>query len=114
MKTSKRQAPKGILGFPVAPMNAEGKLDLDALGKNIEFLIDGGLSSIFVACGAGELHAISNEEYRSMVEVAVKKTQGKGSSLYRSRRKHFTCYRTSKNFGRARSGRLLDFTAIFD
>lgn len=113
MKTSKREAPKGILGFPVAPMNAEGKLDLDALGKNIEFLIEGGLSSIFVACGAGELHAISNEEYRSMVEVAVKNAR-EGSSLYRSRRKHFTCYRTSKNLGRARSGRLLDFTAIFD
>lgn len=77
MTMRKRQAPKGILGFPVAPMDEKGKLDLDALGKNIEFLIEGGLSSIFVACGAGELHAISNEEYRSMVEIAVKKTQGK-------------------------------------
>lgn len=77
MKTRRRQAPKGILGFPVAPMDVEGKLDLEALGKNIEFLIEGGLSSIFVACGAGELHAISNEEYRSMVEVAVNRTEGK-------------------------------------
>jgi len=77
MTTKKRQAPKGILGFPVAPMDADGKLDLQGLGKNIEFLVESGLSSIFVACGAGELHAISNEEYRSMVEVAVEKTKGK-------------------------------------
>ena len=77
MSTKNRQAPKGILGFPVAPMDAEGKLDLEGLGKNIEFLVEEGLSSIFVACGAGELHAVSNEEYRSMVEVAVEKTKGK-------------------------------------
>lgn len=77
MSTHKRMAPKGILGFPVTPMDAEGKLDLHALGKNIEFLVEGGLSSIFVACGAGEFHAISNEEYRAMVEVAVEKTKGK-------------------------------------
>ncbi|MBO0602582.1 5-dehydro-4-deoxyglucarate dehydratase [Sporosarcina sp. E16_3] len=77
MTTKKRQAPKGILGFPVAPMDAEGKLDLHGLGKNIEFLVENGLSSVFVACGAGELHAISNEEYRLMVEVAVEKTKGK-------------------------------------
>lgn len=72
-----RKAPKGILGFPVTPMDDEGKIDLDALGTNIEFLVENGLKSIFVACGAGELHAISNEEYRAVVEVAVEKTKGK-------------------------------------
>ncbi|WP_249869067.1 5-dehydro-4-deoxyglucarate dehydratase [Oceanobacillus saliphilus] len=77
MTTKRRQTPKGILGFPVAPMDDEGKLDLEGLGKNIEFLVENGLSSVFVACGAGEMHAISNEEYRSMVEVAVEKTKGK-------------------------------------
>lgn len=77
VSTKKRETTKGILGFPVAPMDEEGKLDLDGLGKNIDFLVENGLSSVFVACGAGELHAISNEEYRSMVEVAVDKTKGK-------------------------------------
>ena len=77
MSVKNRKAPKGILGFPVAPMDEEGKLDLNALGRNIEFLVEEGLSSVFVACGAGELHAISNEEYKSMVQVAVEKTKGK-------------------------------------
>jgi len=77
MKKNNRHAPTGILGFPVAPLDETGNLDLNALGANIDFLLDEGLTSIFVACGAGELHAISNDEYRSMVEVAIEKTKGK-------------------------------------
>lgn len=72
-----RQVPKGILGFPVAPLTEEGVLDLKGLEANIDFLLEQGLRSIFVACGAGELHAISNAEYHSMVELAVKKAEGK-------------------------------------
>lgn len=75
--SNKRQAPVGILGFPVAPLTDNGTLDLKGLEANIDFLLDEGLQSIFVACGAGELHAISNTEYRSMVEVAIEKTKGK-------------------------------------
>ncbi|NEU31409.1 5-dehydro-4-deoxyglucarate dehydratase [bacterium LRH843] len=75
--TKVRTSPKGILGFPTTPLNDEGKVDLHALGENIDFLISNGLSSVFVACGAGELHAISNEEYRSVVQVAAQKTKGK-------------------------------------
>ncbi|WP_425453895.1 5-dehydro-4-deoxyglucarate dehydratase [Oceanobacillus arenosus] len=73
----KRTSPQGILGFPVTPMDAEGNIDLEALGENIEFLIKEGLSAIFVACGAGEFHAISTEEYRAIVKVGVEKTNGK-------------------------------------
>lgn len=73
----KRKSPTGILGFPVAPMDTNGKLDLQGLERNILFLIEEGLSSIFVGCGAGEFHAISNDEYREMVEVAAAATKGK-------------------------------------
>lgn len=77
MGKNNRQVPAGILGFPVAPLDESGKLDLKGLEANIDFLLASGLTSIFVACGAGELHAISNEEYRSMVEVAIERTKGK-------------------------------------
>ena len=77
MKTSYRKAPRGIMGFPVSPMDSQGNLDLEGLGKNIEFLVEAGLSSVFVACGAGELHAVSNDEYRAIVKIAVEKTKGK-------------------------------------
>ena len=82
MTTKNRQAPKGILGFPVAPMDSEGNLDLEGLGKNIEFLVEEGLTSVFVACGAGELHAISNEEYRSIwLKWLLKRQKEKSPSI---------------------------------
>jgi 5-dehydro-4-deoxyglucarate dehydratase len=77
MSKNNRKSPTGILGFPVAPLDEKGNLDLKGLEANIDFLLEEGLTSIFVACGAGELHAISNDEYRSMVAVAVEKTKGK-------------------------------------
>jgi 5-dehydro-4-deoxyglucarate dehydratase len=73
----KRKAPTGILGFPTAPYNENGDIDERALAKNIEFLIKGGLSSIFIACGSGEFHALNKAEYQSMVEVAVSVVNGR-------------------------------------
>lgn len=61
----------GILGFPVSPLNSQGKLDLKAFEKNIKFMLDEGLQTLFVGCGAGEFHALSHHEYREMVETAV-------------------------------------------
>ncbi|SEI01240.1 5-dehydro-4-deoxyglucarate dehydratase [Halobacillus karajensis] len=66
-----RKAPTGISGFPVAPFNHQNELDQEALKKNIEFLLDEGLESIFIACGSGEFHNLSKKEYETMVEIAV-------------------------------------------
>lgn len=73
----KRQSPTGILGFPVAPLKENGELDLKGLEANIDFLLESGLQSVFVACGAGELHAITQEEYKVMVEAVVKQVDGR-------------------------------------
>lgn len=81
MNKKVRHAPTGILGFPVAPMDGAGSLDYEGLRKNIEFLIEEGLETIFVACGAGELQSIDHSEYVRMVEVAYDATKGK-ASLY--------------------------------
>ncbi|NOU97300.1 5-dehydro-4-deoxyglucarate dehydratase [Paenibacillus sp. LMG 31456] len=77
MNSIARKAPVGILGFPVAPMDQNGRLVVSALEKNIQFLIDEGLSSIFIACGSGEFHALSNIEYQTMVETAISVAKGK-------------------------------------
>nr|WP_026564405.1 5-dehydro-4-deoxyglucarate dehydratase [Bacillus sp. UNC41MFS5] len=74
---TERKAPTGILGFPVAPMDASGKIDEKALETNIKFLIDEGLSSIFIGCGSGEFHALSFEEYEKKVEIALSVAKGK-------------------------------------
>ncbi|WP_028550231.1 5-dehydro-4-deoxyglucarate dehydratase [Paenibacillus sp. UNC451MF] len=72
-----RTAPTGILGFPVAPMDQSGRLDVNAFEHNVKFLLQEGLSAIFVACGSGEFHALSHQDYRQMVETAVLVAQGK-------------------------------------
>lgn len=73
----KREAPTGILGFPVAPMNEQGDVDIAAFEANVQFLLDGGLSAIFVACGAGELHALKHTEYKQMIESALSIVKGR-------------------------------------
>ncbi|WP_100406921.1 5-dehydro-4-deoxyglucarate dehydratase [Bacillus solitudinis] len=75
--TIERKSPTGILGFPTAPFKENGVLDENALAANIQFLVDEGLSSIFIACGSGEFHAINKSEYQVMVETAVKVVNGK-------------------------------------
>ncbi|MFC3040760.1 5-dehydro-4-deoxyglucarate dehydratase [Virgibacillus xinjiangensis] len=72
-----RQAPTGISGFPVAPLNESGAIDKQALTANIEFLLEEGLESIFIACGAGEFHNLGREEFEEMVELAKSVVNGK-------------------------------------
>lgn len=73
----KRNCPIGILGFPVAPLKEDGQLDFNGLEANIDFLLNNGVQSVFVACGAGELHAVTQEEYKEMVETAIKVVGGR-------------------------------------
>ncbi len=75
--TITRKAPTGILGFPVAPFNEQGKIDEKGLEANIQFLLDEGLEAIFIACGSGEFHALNTSEYEKMVEVAQSVVNGK-------------------------------------
>ncbi|WP_042360112.1 5-dehydro-4-deoxyglucarate dehydratase [Geomicrobium sp. JCM 19055] len=93
---------KGILGFPVAPLTTNNELDEDALFKNIEYLIDEKLDAIFIACGSGEYHALSTDEYRRMVEVAMSATKGAvpvytgvGGNISQAK----TCARISEELG---------------
>ncbi|SFJ80742.1 5-dehydro-4-deoxyglucarate dehydratase [Halobacillus dabanensis] len=71
-----RKAPIGISGFPVAPFNHQNELDQEALKKNIEFLLEEGLESIFIACGAGEFHSLSKKEYETMIDIALTTVNG--------------------------------------
>jgi len=77
MNHSSKKVPTGILGFPVAPMDQSGRLDEKAFEQNVEFLLQEGLSAIFVACGSGEFHALSHQDYRLMVETALSTARGR-------------------------------------
>jgi 5-dehydro-4-deoxyglucarate dehydratase len=77
MKNAERRIPTGIMGFPVVPFDQNGELDTKGLEANIQFLLDEGLKSIFVGCGAGEFHALNHEEYQTIIEVAHSVIKGK-------------------------------------
>lgn len=72
-----REIPRGILGFPVTPMNDDLSIDYVAFQRNVEFLIENGLESVFIACGAGELHAIDIEEYEQLIIKAKEVVKGR-------------------------------------
>ncbi|SFE38022.1 5-dehydro-4-deoxyglucarate dehydratase [Lentibacillus persicus] len=72
-----RQPPSGIAGFPVTPLNENGNIDEQGLTANIEFLLEEGLDSIFVACGAGEFHNLSDDEFESIVKLGASVVGGR-------------------------------------
>ncbi|MCI2257292.1 dihydrodipicolinate synthase family protein, partial [Domibacillus sp. PGB-M46] len=72
-----RQAPTGILGFPIAPFTKNNQLDEQALAQNVQDLLDEGLEAIFVACAAAEYPSLSKGEYEAMIEIAVSVAGGK-------------------------------------
>ncbi|WP_400194899.1 5-dehydro-4-deoxyglucarate dehydratase [Lysinibacillus telephonicus] len=72
-----RTVPRGILGFPVTPMNDDLSIDYLAFQSNIEFLIKNGLESVFIACGAGELQSINLEEYEQLIIKAKQVVKGR-------------------------------------
>jgi 5-dehydro-4-deoxyglucarate dehydratase len=79
MKENERKAPEGILGFPITPMDSQGRVDLDAFEANIHFLLEEGLKSVFIGCGSGEFHAIDHDEYQTMVEAAISLAKDKAA-----------------------------------
>lgn len=61
----------GILFFPVTPFNRNGAVNLPVLAEHIELGMASGPGGVFVACGAGEFHALEPVEYASVVKRAA-------------------------------------------
>ncbi|GAA1627510.1 5-dehydro-4-deoxyglucarate dehydratase [Kribbella alba] len=66
----------GLLFFPVTPFTPAGDLNLTALAQHLQDGLSSGPGAVFVACGTGEFHALSVEEYAQVVETAVRLTAG--------------------------------------
>jgi 5-dehydro-4-deoxyglucarate dehydratase len=67
----------GVLFFPVTPFTADGTLDEKALRRHVEDGVRAGAGGVFAACGTGEFHALSLEEYERVVRIAVEATAGR-------------------------------------
>lgn len=61
----------GVLFFPVTPFTDSGDINLDALAAHLEQGLAAGPGAVFVACGAGEFHALEPVEYAEVVRRAA-------------------------------------------
>ncbi len=69
--------PHGILPAMITPLDKNGKVNFPVLRKLINYLIEGGVHGIFAIGTTGEFYALSNEEYREVLEATVAETAGR-------------------------------------
>lgn len=69
--------PEGILPAMITPLKEDGSINLPILRKLINFLIDGGVHGIFAIGTTGEFYALSNSDYRQILEVTVDEVAGR-------------------------------------
>jgi len=72
-----RFSPKGVVVPIITPLTKEYKVNIPALCKLIDFLIDGGVHGIFAAGTTGEFYYLTNEEHQEIVEATVDHVKGR-------------------------------------
>ncbi|MGK9147683.1 5-dehydro-4-deoxyglucarate dehydratase [Plantibacter flavus] len=72
---------RGVLFFPVTPFDAQDRVDRDLLVGHVSEGFAQGAGAAFVACGTGEYHALSLDEYRVAVHAGVEAAAGTGVVL---------------------------------
>lgn len=70
-------SPHGILPAMITPMTSEYKVNIPALRKLIDYLIDGGVHGIFAIGTTGEFYSLTNAEYQEVLEVTVDQVAGR-------------------------------------
>lgn len=71
----------GIIGYTVTPFAADGSLDLPALGRSIERLIDGGVHAIAPLGSTGEGAYLDDAEWEAVVEYSLRTIAGRVPSI---------------------------------
>ncbi|MBM3743777.1 MAG: 5-dehydro-4-deoxyglucarate dehydratase [Actinobacteria bacterium] len=64
-------APSGLLFFPITPFHDDSTIDLDGLERHLESGISHSPGGVFVACGAGEFHSLSEGEVQQIAQLTV-------------------------------------------
>lgn len=69
--------PKGIIPAMVTPITSEGKINVEALKKLTNYLIEGGVHGLFPVGSQGEFYALTIEEKKKVIEVVIEETNGR-------------------------------------
>jgi len=67
----------GIIPAMLTPFKGNGDLDLDGLKKNVDFLVENGVSQIMCLGSTGEAATLSREECVKVTEATVKAADGR-------------------------------------
>jgi 5-dehydro-4-deoxyglucarate dehydratase len=67
----------GLLSFPLTPFGDDDGVDVDAFARHLEQQVTAGAAAVFVACGTGELPALSLDEHRDVAAAAVQTVAGR-------------------------------------
>lgn len=69
--------PKGIIPAMVTPVTSDGKINVEALQKLTNYLIQGGVHGLFPVGSQGEFYALTFEEKKRVIEVVVQEAKGR-------------------------------------
>jgi len=67
----------GLLSFPITDFDAQGQFQADTYKQRIEWFIEHGVSSVFIAGGTGEFFSLGLEEYKEICRIAVETVAGR-------------------------------------
>jgi len=65
-----RKTPQGLLFFPMTPFNSDQSINLKALKQHLILGLESNPGGIFLGCGAGEFHALSENEIYEITDLA--------------------------------------------
>ena len=68
---------EGIIPAMLTPFTGNGDLDLDGLKKNVDFLVESGVSQIMCLGSTGEAATLTREENIRVIEATVKAASGR-------------------------------------
>ena len=64
------ETPQGLLFFPMTPFNSDQSINLKALEQHLILGLESNPGGIFLGCGAGEFHALSENEIYEITDLA--------------------------------------------
>ena len=68
---------RGIIPAMVTPLNRDETVDEDGIREIVNFLIDSGVHGVFVCGSQGESYALTKDEKRRVIEIAVDEVNGR-------------------------------------
>ncbi|MDQ3811883.1 MAG: 5-dehydro-4-deoxyglucarate dehydratase, partial [Chloroflexota bacterium] len=68
---------RGVLAFPITPYAADGRVDLDAVRANADWLPQAGIDAVVAPSGTGELFGLTPAEILEVIRATVEAIRGR-------------------------------------